>query len=396
VNRDPAGRRNGRAEGRDGKARLRSVLDLGAEARSIGEIESLLAQLRHGASVSSAQEGSVPPARTAALNVVVYATREVHAERAARAIAELGARHPSRAIILLHQTEGPEAVRLFCHQELGRGRQVCYEQIVVRAATTSAHRLRSAIIPLLSSDLPVFLWWTGVPPLDSLLFAHLTSLADRLVIDSADFPRPEQTLRELSVRLAADDSTALTDLNWTRLTAWRELLAQFFDVPEWRGFLRAASGLRVGFAVDLDGREVYPSQGLLLFGWMAARLGWRQVERLAPSEAGGLLFRMARPDGAPLWIRLRPRFLRGVEEGAVTGVRILAEAAGRHAEFVLKRAEDGTPHADTEVIVGGSAALRRRVFLPTPDVTKLLAEEFSIIRSDHIYEGALASLCALT
>lgn len=396
MNREPDAKRNGRAEGPDGDARLRSVLDLGAEARSISEIESLLAQLRHRASVSSAHEGVVPPARTAALNVVVYATREVHAERAARTIAELGARHPSRAIILLHQTEGPEEVRLTCHQELGRARQICHEQIVVRAATTSAHRLRSAIIPLLISDLPVFLWWTGVPPLDSLLFAHLTALADRLVIDSADFPRPEQTLRELSVRLAADDSTALTDLNWTRLTAWRELLAQFFDVPEWRGFLRIASGLRIGFAVDLDGREVYPSQGLLLFGWMAARLGWRQVDRLAPSEAGGLLFRMARPDGAPLWIRLRPRFLRGVEAGAITGVRLLAEAAGAHAEFVVKRAEDGQPHADTEVIIGGSAALRRRVFLPTPDVTKLLAEEFSIIRSDVVYEGALASLCALT
>ncbi len=372
------------------------VLDLGAQAHSIADIEPELAQLRRRAG-AAAGEGVVPPARAAVLNVVVHATRRVHAERAAVTLAELGARHPSRAIILL-QSEGPETeeVRLTCHQRANGAGQVCYEQIVVRTRRPSEHQLRSIVIPLLIPDLPIFLWWTGTPPIGSFLFRQLTALADRLVVDSADFPRPEETLPGLRTALGSDETTALTDLNWTRLTPWRELLAQFFDVPEWRPFLDAVSAMRIGFAVDMDGRKIHPSQALLLLGWMAARLGWRAEERLAPSEAGGSLFRMGRHDGAPVWIRLRPRFVGGADEGNVTGVRVLADRDGHHAEFVIKGDEAGGPHADTQVTIDGEMVARRRIFLSMPEVIELLAEELSIIRSDVIYEDALATLCALT
>ncbi len=377
-------------------SRRLNVLELGAEAHSIAEIERELAQLRRRAS-AQAPEGLVPPARAAVLNVVVVATRRVHAERAAEIIAELGARHPSRAIILLAATQAPsEELRLTCHEQANAAGQVCYEQIIVRTGTTSGHQLRSIVIPLLIPDLPVFLWWTGTPPIGSLLFGLLVELAGRLVVDSADFARPEETLPRLSAVLAADETTALTDLNWTRLTAWRELIAQFFDVPEWRPFLDRVSGMRVGFAVDTDGREVHSSQAHLLLGWIAARLGWRPEERVAPSEAGGSLFRMARPDAGSVWIRLRPRYLRGVDEGNVTGVRVLADRAGRHAEFVLKRDESGGPHADMQVTIDRQPVARRRVFLPAPGAGELLAEELAIVRSDVVYEGALATLCALT
>ena len=372
-----------------------NVLDLGTEARSVADVEHVLAQQRRRAA-GAAREGLLPPARAAVLNVVVHATRRVHAERAARVIAELGARHPSRAI-LLFPGEGPagDGVRLTAHEQATGGGQVCYEQIVVRTSAWSAHQLRSIVAPLLVPDLPVFVWWTGTPPLGSPLFGVIAELADRLIVDSEDFARPQETLPQL-LALLRDRTIALTDLNWTRLTAWRELLAQFFDVPESRPFLDAVGGLRVGFAVGLDGREIHPSQALLLLGWMAGRLGWRAEERLAPSEAGGLLFRMARPDGARLWIRLRPRFWRGVDDGDVTGVRVLADLVGRHAEFVIKRAEDGSAHAETRSLVGDKAITQRRVLLPLPVVSELLAEELSITRSDLVYEDALAALCALT
>ena len=50
----------------------------------------------------------------------------------------------------------------------------------------------------------------------------------------------------------------------------------------------------------MDGRDIHPSQVLLLVGWIASRLSWQAVEALAPSEAGGLLFRMSRADGEPI------------------------------------------------------------------------------------------------
>jgi glucose-6-phosphate dehydrogenase assembly protein OpcA len=187
----------------------------------------------------------------------------------------------------------------------------------------------------------------------------------------------------------------VTDFNWTRITPWRELVMQFFDVPAWRRFLDTITGIRVGFAVDADGREIHPSQALLFIGWLASRLGWSAVESLAPSEAGGLLFSMKRADGHEISIRVRPRFMRGLEEGDLSGLRIQSEDQGEHAEFVVKRSE-ASAHATALATIGGRGMSERIVPLGRPGVGDLLGEELTIARSDAIYEDALAALVALT
>ena len=188
------------------------------------------------------------------------------------------------------------SVQLHCHVPQADGAQpVLYEQILARVRGDFDERVASVVIPLLVPDLPVFLWWTGTPPSDARRLDDLVELADRFIVDSADFARADVTLPQIA-RLEGLH-VGITDLNWARLTHWRELIAQFFDVPAWRPFLDGVVGLRAGFAVDMDGRDIHPSQALLLLGWLASCLGWRTVEKLAPAEAGGHLFRMRRADG---------------------------------------------------------------------------------------------------
>jgi glucose-6-phosphate dehydrogenase assembly protein OpcA len=250
----------------------------------------------------------------------------------------------------------------------------------------------SVVIPLLVPDLPVFLWWTGTPPSDARHLDDLVRLAHRLIVDSADFARADRTLPEVAglSRL----NVGITDLNWARLTHWRELVAQFFDVPVWRPFLDGITGIRAGFAVDMDGRDIHPLQALLLLGWLASRLGWRPVEALAPSEAGGLLFRMARADGAPVMVRMRPRFERGLDPGDVSGVRVQAAIGRDTAEFVIKRAPDER-HATATAMVNGVMRSERVVPLPALGIRELLGEELAISGNDQVYEAALAALMAL-
>src|SRR5439155_26403871 len=160
--------------------------------------------------------------------LIVYADREPHARRAAQSISDLARRHRSRAIVLLadrRAREGADA-RIEMHSHLptvdGAAKQVCYEQILVRARGDSDDRLASAVIPLLVPDLPVFLWWTGNPPFGRRHFEGLTALADRLIFDSADFARPDQVLPAIArVSEQARGRFGITDLNWTRLTPWR-------------------------------------------------------------------------------------------------------------------------------------------------------------------------------
>ena len=375
-----------------------SVMDetfWGARAGSIDALERELGRLRRAA-VAHAKERGQALARASVLNLVVYAEREIHARRAARAVADLALRHPSRAIIVLgdRSREGVLAsLQLHCHVPQSDGAQpVLYEQILARVRGDFDERVASVVIPLLVPDLPVFLWWTGTPPSDARHVDDLVTLADRLIVDSADFARADLTLPEVA-RLARL-RVGITDLNWARLTHWRELIAQFFDVPTWRPFLSGITGIRVGFAVDMDGRDIHPSQALLLLGWMASRLGWRPVEALAPSEAGGVLFKMARSDNAAVMIRLRPRFERGLDTGDVSGVRIQAALGREHAEFVIKRAPDQR-HATATAVVGGVVRAERVVPLPALGIRELLVEELAIAGNDHVYEAALAALMAL-
>lgn len=370
----------------------------GAPARGVADLERELTRLRRVQNAHSLEQGRTL-ARASVLNLIVYAEREAHARRAAQSISELALRHPCRAIIVLADRAGREAavqrIDMQCHLPIADGaRQVSYEQILVRAQGNVADRLSSAVIPLLVPDLPVFLWWTGTPPTSGRTFGDLVGLADRLIVDSSDAARPEVMLPSLARLCAqAHGLFGLTDLNWTRLTPWRETATSFFDVPSWRDFLDGITGVRVGFAVDMDGRDIHPSQALLFVGWLASRLGWRPLEMLAPSEAGGLLFAIARHDGARIMVRVRPRFERGLDEGDISGVRLQA-TRGESAEFVVKRQPD-PEHQTATVLVGGERRWERTLPLPSPAIVELIGEELSILGSDKTYEQALRALVEL-
>ena len=371
----------------------------GTRQSGVAALERELTRLRRAQSAHARELGR-PIARASVLNLIVYADREEHARRAARSIANLALRHPSRAIVVLADRsarDGTEKrIEMHCRLPIADGaRLVCYEQILVRAGGDADDRLASAVIPLLVPDLPVFLWWTGTPPLGSRSFGDLLRLTDRLVVDSADFARPELTLPVIArISDEARGRFGLTDLNWTRLTPWREIATAFFDVPAWRLFLDGVTGVSVGFAVDMDGRDIHPSQALLFVGWLASRLGWRPLEALAPSEAGGLLFAIARPDGARIMVRVRPRFERGLDEGDVSGIRIKATAARQLAEFAVKRQPDPR-HQTATVLLDGERRWERTMPLPSPAIVELIGEELSILGSDRTYEAALGALVEL-
>ena len=332
----------------------------GQPTPSVLALERELARVRRERA-AHAREHVATVARAAVLNIVVIARRQVHALRAAETVATLAMRHPSRAIVVLGDAreEGPPGIS-----------------------------------PLLVPDLPLFLWWTETPDVDRPYVRDLLALAQRLIVDSADFARPERTLPRLATACVVDRRCALTDLNWARLTTWRELLVQFFDVPAWRQLLEDIEGVRVSFAVDADGREIHPSQALLLVGWLASRLGWRASDRISPSEAGGHLFDLARADGSRIPIRLRPRFERGLSEGDVSGIRIDARRDGRHTQFRIHR-DGGRWCAAATVSVDDEIVSERIVPLPATDVVELLSEELTILASDRVFEEALALLVTL-
>src|SRR5438105_2566852 len=68
----------------------------GARTDGVSALERELARLRRSSGAHAKEQG-VPVARASVLNLVIFATREIHARRAAATIDELATRHPSRA-----------------------------------------------------------------------------------------------------------------------------------------------------------------------------------------------------------------------------------------------------------------------------------------------------------
>ena len=71
------------------------------------------------------------------------------------------------------------------------------------------------------------------------------------------------------------------------ITPWRQLISQFFDVPEYRSYLAGVTSIEIEHSVaplakqmrtELGDVSPNPARALLLAGWLKERLGWSLAE----------------------------------------------------------------------------------------------------------------------
>lgn len=242
---------------------------------SIPDIERELSRLR----AAVADESGSPGLRTSVMTHLAWVP-ERWVDAATRTLAGLEERHPSRAILLFPR---PQAERDALDADVDLrcfavgGASVCFEVIEVHVLGARAHSPASVISPLLVSDLPVFLRWRGELAWGSTELDELVGLTDRLIVDSTEWPDPEEELARLPELFEA---TALGDIAWTRTEPWRFALADLWpDVAK-------VSRLKVAGP---------RAEALLLAGWLRSRLS-REVE-LEHEPAGEI--ELVEVDGRP-------------------------------------------------------------------------------------------------
>ncbi|HMF57072.1 MAG TPA: glucose-6-phosphate dehydrogenase assembly protein OpcA, partial [Pyrinomonadaceae bacterium] len=194
--------------------------------------------------------------RARVLNLMIYVAAEDALDEINEALAEISSTHPCRALVMCADSAGADEdiemfVSAFCQdmEDDAPERQLCCEQVSLVARGRFAVELPSAAVPLLVSDLPTFLYWHDRQHFTDESFKRLSHAADRVVIDSAMFDKPHRDVRALSAFMEkeVDESAAVSDLNWARLTAWRALLAGFFDAPESRANLERINRVLVEY-----------------------------------------------------------------------------------------------------------------------------------------------------
>lgn len=339
--------------------------------------------------------------RARVLNLLVYVDSEEALGAAEEILLSLAAMHPCRALVMLADPDGEDKdieMHVSSRCQLGSGadaRHLCCEQVTLRASGRFTVELPSVSVPLLVSDLPVFLWWHGAPDLQNEIFKNLRSFADRVVIDSAASLDPYADLRALAslLKLEKKERRGLSDLNWARLATWRALLAGFYDVPEHREALSRLSRVRIEYIAPEAAPDSIAPRALLLAGWLASRLGWRTAPEKARVADGVHLFSMEQ-DGRAITVEFKPSGHTAVTQGGIARVELVAESDPR-SSFVAMRAEDSRDLKTQEATDADKHTARVLTGAAEPTEAELLASELEILRHDRVYEEAVAKAAEL-
>jgi len=357
----------------------------------VGAIERELTELWQQASEEDEHGGVI---RSSILNLLVFAPAGTEA-RIDDVLVDVTAAHPSRAILMIVDRESSEAkleaqVTSRCTLPAGSSRQVCCEQVTITAAGSGVSDLPSTLAPLLLSDLPVYLWWRAVPRMeDKALFRKLADISDRVIIDSSLFNEPHQDI--VSMAKVLHDTprwTAISDLNWARLTAWRALLAGFYDVPEYRRYLDLLDQVVIEYGAPDANTVTIPPRALLLGGWLASRLGWQVCETQSPARPNEICFSCSADDGRAINVEFI-HSKREIEPGHIARV-VLRSAHDHSARFAVRRSADGK-RIETSVSRGEQKTSQRVLSYEGLSESELIGREIEIVGHDRVYEQAVLS-----
>jgi glucose-6-phosphate dehydrogenase assembly protein OpcA len=228
------------------------------------------------------------------------------------------------------------------------------ELVIVQVGEHHLRDLDTIVDPLVVTDLRTAIWSPHGHPeaVDALTTGRAGGdpLAQVVLTDAVDEPDVEAALmRECELA----ERSEVVDLAWLRCTPWRERIAAAYDPPARRAEMHTLSKISVRY------REDSLVSGLLLGGWLCARLGWRP-EQL--TRHGNLLRGRARARRGEVELRLEPvdgmsvPGLAGVETRSDLGTLLALERGeggltARRRE-PAKRGEDSFEHVWT--VLGAS------------------------------------------
>jgi len=330
--------------------------------------------------------------RSSILNLLIYTPKPADAGLVDDMLADITAQHPCRAVLIIADSSSPQAtleaqVTSRCTVPTGTSKQVCCEQVTITAAGEAVEDVPSAVAPLLLSDLPVYLWWRAVPRIqDKALFQKLGDISDRVIIDSAFFNDPHSDIVKMAVMLNQSPRwTAISDSNWARLTAWRALLAGFYDVVEYRSELDQLARVVIEYVPTNGDPSVIPARALLLGGWLASRLGWRFKAGTAKRTEQATSFELT-ADSHPITIEFT-RTSREIEPGHLALVTLEC-ASDNSGLFTVRRSQDGQ-RIETSVKSGEDTRVQRVLSYEGLSEGELIAKEIEILGHDKPYEQAV-------
>ncbi len=388
-------------------------------------VEHQLAELWKDTSGDRETDDDAAVLRARVANLLVFVPSEELLDHVHQLLPELTAIHPSRVLMMLGDRSAPDsdiemAVASYLHADKRSTRKrLCCEEVTLKAQGDFVVELPSAALPLLVSDLATFLWWRDDVRVSDKAFNSLLRASDRLVIDSAEFADPLSNLAEVNKLFTEENKRSqgqvgISDINWARLTLWRGLLADFYDVPACQELLEEIDYVRIDYVAPAQSPTSVAPQALLIAGWLASRLEWSLAEEQTPAENDETLsFKFSRKQrgssptvkeglgdrgGSPtvnegLGSREIKLELNRVEPGDNAPGKLLRvelrKSSDQPASFTVSRSADNL-HLVAEAESGSKVHRGRVLPVRNRSAAQLLSREMEILCNDRIYQEAIA------
>jgi glucose-6-phosphate dehydrogenase assembly protein OpcA len=326
--------------------------------------------------------GEMPTAHASTRNLVVVGDAPEIATRWAAIVDDVLQLIPARAIVVGLDPDGPDGLEASSSAVCAPARSgepaICSERVTMIARGAACARLASCVDTLCASDVPTTLVWLGRVHTEDPAFAPLARDADRIILDAGhgSLASLAQVVRWVGA-LPVGDRPGVADLAWTRLAPWQELCARMFDEPHLRELPSGIS--RIVITQSANPRAALGSEGGLMLGWLATRLGLK-----AASLAGKL--RLVRPNDGSVRLELRTEPAASGRRGALYGVEIEAitgEVRMRAAITCEKDDEDSALWRREITHAGESQRLEQRVRLRSSELSPLLERTLRRPRYDE-------------
>jgi glucose-6-phosphate dehydrogenase assembly protein OpcA len=249
------------------------------------------------------QHGKPSVVRACAMTLVVATDDDDQdSVSVAQTLTELMHVHPSRAVVL-RLSQGAEtglSSRVFaqCWKPFGKAQQICCEQIEIEANKDRWADVGPTVLGIIVPDLPVVVWCrqkgalqAGGSQRQRNGLEAVLSLATKIVVDTQGSPLGEalDVIHEWK-----SQGRVVADLEWTRLTPWREAIAHAFDEP-----LVLRELARMQTAEITYGGESIPAAAYYMASWLEtglkANIQFRHTPEL-PAGVHGVLIKSNQVD----------------------------------------------------------------------------------------------------
>ncbi len=178
----------------------------------------------------------------------------------------------------------------------------------------------------------MYLLWTQDPATENAILPHLEPYANRIIFDS-ESTHDLQAYAHAALSLVHRFHCDIGDLNWSAISAWRELFTQTFDTRENFSQLAESKMIRIHYNKDPSRQNEHTELEAAYFqAWIASRLGWK-FQTIEVNE--GNMRVSYRKQVGDVIILLIPEEVAELPSGTLLNVEI--ECEKNKAHYVFKR-----------------------------------------------------------